>query len=55
VQPEIWAYCNECLRWVYCERWFDREAADPTCPVCKADPVAIENRAAGRQGVPIRR
>lgn len=43
---EIWAFCDPCGRWFYCESWFDTTAPAPTCPVCWADPSAIVNEAA---------
>lgn len=42
---EIWGHCSGCDRWFPCEGWFDREAPAPCCPMCGAEPHAIENRA----------
>lgn len=39
---ETWAFCSDCRRWFYCPTWFDRDAAQPVCPVCWSEPVAIE-------------
>lgn len=43
---DIWAFCDTCERWFFCADWFDKEAPQPCCPVCSAEPSAIENRAA---------
>lgn len=43
---EMWGRCSTCDRWFYCEGWFDKDVPAPTCPVCGAEPSAIENRAA---------
>lgn len=45
---DIWGYCSWCQRWFACPTWFDRDRPAPTCPVCGAEPRAIENRAAHR-------
>jgi hypothetical protein len=45
--PEIWAFCAECERWFYCERWFDHNAGRPSCPVCTAEPAEVKDRANG--------
>jgi hypothetical protein len=42
---EIWGLCGNCDRWFYCAGWFDRSKPSPVCPVCGAEPQAIENRA----------
>lgn len=49
VRAQIWGLCPSCQRWFYCEGWFDKTAAEPTCPVCAWEPVAIEHRAPGLQ------
>lgn len=41
---DIWGYCATCARWFYCAGWFDKTRPQPVCPVCSAEPVAIENR-----------
>lgn len=41
---EIWAWCAPCRRWFYCPAWFDRTQPHPCCPLCDAEPTAIENR-----------
>lgn len=45
---DIWALCGTCRRWFHCPTWFDRSQPQPRCHACDADPIAIENRAAGR-------
>lgn len=45
---EIWGHCAACDHWFACERWFDRHAPTPCCPLCGDEPHAIENRAALR-------
>lgn len=45
---EVWALCGECDRWFYCEGWLDQTVPPPTCPVCGAEPTAIEERSSGR-------
>lgn len=42
---DIWGYCESCCRWFACPTWFDKNAVQPLCPVCLAEPAAIENRA----------
>jgi sarcosine oxidase delta subunit len=54
LSPEMWAYCSDCRRWFYSERWFARKAGKPSCPVCKARPVAMEDRAAQGRAEPVR-
>ncbi|HVM13731.1 MAG TPA: hypothetical protein VM287_05305 [Egibacteraceae bacterium] len=49
---DIWAFCDTCERWFFCADWFDKEAPQPCCPVCRAEPSAIENRAAMDNSVP---
>lgn len=44
---ETWGFCRECDRWFYCPKWFDKAAPQPVCPVCGAEPRAIENRPPG--------
>lgn len=46
---EIWALCETCRRWFHCPTWFDRSQPQPRCPLCNAEPTAIENRAADRR------
>lgn len=41
---ETWGYCRPCDYWFHCPRWFDKEAPQPLCPLCGAEPRAIENR-----------
>ena len=44
---EIWGHCGTCDRWFYCPT-NDGYANDENawiCPVCRAQPTAIENRA----------
>jgi hypothetical protein len=39
---EIWGRCGSCERWFYCPM----STTEPwSCPVCAAEPIAIENRA----------
>jgi hypothetical protein len=45
LDAEIWGRCPVCARWFFCGGWFDPEVPEPSCPVCRAEPVAIENRA----------
>lgn len=45
---DIWALCGTCRRWFHCPTWFDRSQPQPRCQVCGSEPIAIENRAAGR-------
>jgi Zn finger protein HypA/HybF involved in hydrogenase expression len=40
---EIWGRCETCERWFYCEAARSCEQ-DWSCPVCRSEPVAIENR-----------
>jgi hypothetical protein len=49
---EIWGRCGTCARWFYCSL-IDAEVW--TCPVCAAEPVAIENRATSRRVIAGRR
>lgn len=49
---EIWALCEDCKRWFYCEHAFDETAEGPTCPVCGAEPRTIQDRAAPDEPVP---
>lgn len=41
---DIWGLCDICDRWFFCPDWFDKQAPQPCCPVCSAEPSAIENR-----------
>jgi hypothetical protein len=41
---EIWGYCRDCDRWFYCSSQ-EYDNPDWHCPVCGAEPVALENRA----------
>jgi hypothetical protein len=45
---DIWGHCPACDRWFYCPIDDGDRQAEPTwlCPVCRAEPTAIENRAA---------
>jgi hypothetical protein len=54
LSPEMWAYCSDYRRWFYSERWLARKASKPSCPVCKAKPVAMEDRAAQGRAEPVR-
>ena len=43
---DIWGHCSTCDRWFYCPTTDgDASTTDWSCPVCGAEPVAIENRA----------
>jgi rubredoxin len=43
---ELWGYCATCDRWFYCPTDGDTRDGDAwICPVCRAEPSAIENRA----------
>lgn len=42
---DIWGHCEFCSRWFACPGWFDKQAVQPTCPVCLSEPTAIEDRA----------
>lgn len=44
---DIWGHCGTCDRWFYCPA-SDADTGGETawsCPVCGAEPVAVENRA----------
>ena len=41
---DVWGYCSACMRWFYCEHWFDKSAAQPLCPVCDREPTRVEMR-----------
>lgn len=42
---DIWGHCESCERWFACPTWFDKQSAQPLCPVCLSEPAAIVNRA----------
>ena len=42
---DIWGHCEDCERWFYCPTGAHAEP-DWACPVCGAEPMVIENRAA---------
>lgn len=48
---DIWGFCDICDRWFFCQDWFDKQAPQPCCPVCSAEPSAIENRNASDHSV----
>lgn len=37
-----WAFCTECQQWFSVPSWFDGAALQPLCPVCLAEPVAVQ-------------
>lgn len=38
---DVWALCNGCDRWFYCEGWSPKVGVSPSCPVCTTEASAI--------------
>lgn len=38
---DVWALCDGCDRWFYCEGWGPEVGVAPACPVCTAEASVV--------------